>query len=534
VASNLPPGTTLWVDTNVKLGDIWEYQVKRQNTWKFNDQSYDATGYTCGAVLKDNTDYQGRLILIAADNIVHKLPSRYNRLKKELTGDGWFVNELIIPKARGWDNGGAVVSVKDKIMAVFKNAPGIDKPKILFILGHIPLPRSGSTPITAPDDHDQNKGARGCDVFYADVDGVFTDTDSFNPGTLQTALLKNKPGDFKWDQDFFPSDIEMAFGRIDFADIHDYSLSELQMMEIYLDKLSHYKNVSNGFDMGNKSGFSLGHTNSNDGSYRNLANISKAENVYENRSNLPHPKWVKKNGPFKIYMQNKNRPKISDWDTYGMDATVFSSDQSFWGFNDLPQHSRIYNKIISLIMAKNKHNRDYSRIRALLASNTKCLVTLWTTTGVNTFYQACSGDPLGLAVKEIMNHNATNNNIEKPPQEWDNSTFWNRTHFTYNGDPTLRLYQVQPPSNLSVSTHSNSASLSWKASPDPNVIGYHIYKSTSEFGIFNKITSDPLPQLHYIDKGFQQDNTYMVRAVKIEESGCGKFLNPSIGIFVTL
>lgn len=531
VAANLPPGTHQWVDTNVNLGEIWEYQIKRQNAWPYKGQLYDATGYTCGAVLTDKTDYQGQLILLVADNIVSQLPGKYKRLKKELTGEGWFVNEIIVAKARGWNSGDRIVAVKNKIIATFETAPKDDKPRILFIIGHVAMPRSGSTAVIAPDDHDQNKGARGCDAYYADLDGIFTDRATFDPGGLQTPLAKNRPNDFKWDQDFFPSDIEMAFGRIDFEDIRDYGLSEIQMIETYLDKLSHYKRVSTGYNMGQKTAFFLGHPNSNDGSYRSLPNISTAANVYENTSQRPHPQWVKENGPFKIYMQNKGIPKISDWDTHGMNATVFSSDQSYWGFNDVPQGSRIHDKIKKVFMAKDPHDREYGRIRALLASNTKCLVTLWTTTGVNTFYQACSGDPLGLAVKRIMNHNTLNNNIEKPPQEWDHKAFWNRTYFAYNGDPTLRLYQVQPPSKLSVLKHHNNATLAWKASPDKAVIGYHIYKSTTKFGIYNKLTHRPIPQLTYRDNTFQKKDNYMVRAIKIEESGCGKFLNPSIGIF---
>ena len=122
-----------------------------------------------------------------------------------------------------------------------------------------------------------------------------------------------------------------------------------------------------------------------------------------------------------------------------------------------------------------------------------------------------------------MNHNTQNKNIEKPPQEWDRKAFWNRTHFAYNGDPTLRLFQVQPPSNLSILKHNDSATLAWEASPDKAVIGYHIYKSTTEFGIFNKLTHRPIAQLTYRDNSFQKKDTYMVRAIKIEESGCGKF-----------
>ncbi len=306
----------------------------------------------------------------------------------------------------------------------------------------------------------------------------------------------------------------MAFGRVDFADIIDFPLSELQLTERYLDRLSNYKNVAAGFDMGDKTGFFLGYDNSNDGSYRTLPNISKAANVIQNTIGAPYPQWVQANGPFKVYMQNQNFPEVGEWKTYGMDATVFSSDQSYWGFNDEPQ------------------SFYYSRIRALLAADTKCLVTLWTTSAVNTFHQACSGEPLGNAIKETMNYNVISNNIERPPQKWDTEDWWNRTHFAYNGDPTLRLYQTRPPSSLVVNKINNQAILSWNASPDSTVIGYHIYKSTNEFGVFERITTAPLNTLNYTDSSYQQNDWYMIRAIKIAESGCGKFLNPSLGIFV--
>lgn len=513
VATALPAGTTSWTDTDVHQGEVWEYQVKRTNTWFYAGESHDATGYTVGSLLKDKSNYQGQMILLVASNISSALPAKYTRLKKELTGEGWLVNEIIVPAAHGWGSGDTVVGIRNQVAAVYNNAPASDKPKMLFILGHVPMPRSGSTTVTAPDGHDQNKGARGCDGYYADIDGIYTDVATFNPGGLATPLAINLPGDYKWDQDFFPSALEMAFGRVDFAGLSNTTLSEVQLTERYLDRLSNYKMVAAGYDMGDKSAFYLGYDNSNDGSYRTLSNLSKAENVMQNTAGAPHPQWVQANGPFKVYMQNANFPEQSEWQTYGLNATVYSSDQSYWGFNDEPQ------------------SFYYSRIRGLLAENTKCLAMLWTTAAVNFFYQACSGDPLGFAVKEVMNHNTANNNVQKPPQNWDASDWWNRTHFSFNGDPTLRLYQLKPPSNLAISNVNNQAVLSWTASPDAAATGYHVYKSSTEFGKFTRVTSSPLTTLNYTDADYHYNDWYMVRAVKPEESGCGTFLTPSMGIF---
>ncbi len=514
VATNLPSGTASWVDHNVNIGEQWEYQIKRLGTWTFNSNTYDATGYTIGSVLFDNSVGQGQMILLVARNIIDSLPEKYTRLKKELTAEGWFVNELVVNRAGSWDSGDTVVSIKSQIKTIYNNAPANDKPKCIFILGHVPLPRSGSTTVTAPDAHDQNKGARGCDAYYADMDGIYTDTATFNPGGLSSDLAINLPGDFKWDQDFFPSDIEMAFGRIDFADLTDYSLTEIKMTENYLDRLSNYKNVNPGFNMGEKSAFFYGFTNSNDGSYRSLPSISKSINVFENTVGAPHPQWVKDNGPFKIYMQNLTVPLTTEWDTLGMNATVFTSDQSYWGYGDVPQ------------------NYIYSRIRSLLAADSKCLITLWTTTGLNIFHQAGTGEAFGIAVKEIMNHNSTNQLLEKAPQNYDTEDWWNRTHFAFYGDPTVRLFQVAPPSGLSLADSNGYAAMRWTASPNPEVVGYHVYESNSEFGVFARITGSPVLNTGYILSNYHFGNWYMVKAVKIQESGCGMFLNPSIGISV--
>ena len=188
----------------------------------------------------------------------------------------------------------------------------------------------------------------------------------------------------------------MAFGRVDFADLTEISTPEITLIENYLDRLSHYRNVSDGFYMGEKSAFYFGYNNSNDGSYRSLVNISKPENVFQKTDNSNHNQWVLNNGPFKIYMQNVTIPNLDDWLNYGMNATVYSSDQSYWGFGDVPQPLGVY-----------------SRIRTLLGMESKCLVALWTTMGINIFYQSCDGLSIGEAMKEIINHNEVNQYLEK-------------------------------------------------------------------------------------------------------------------------
>jgi hypothetical protein len=511
-ASNLPPGTTSWTDNNVQIGETWEYQIKRAASWNWFGTLYDATGYSQVAVRSDRALPQGRMILVVSSTIANALPTKVTRLRRELTADGWFVEQLVVNTPAGWDAGNAVVALRQQIQSLWNAAPANDKPKQLFLLGHVPLPRSGSTFVTAPDEHDENKGARGCDAYYADIDGVYTDTATFNPGGLATPLAINLPGDFKFDQDFFPSDVEMAFGRVDFRDLTDTPLSEVAATEQYLDRLSNYRNVAPGFFMGNRSAFHFGYDNSNDSTYRSLPNLSGSANVFQNYTGLPHPQWVAQNGPFMVYQQNVSVPDFGEWLQYGMNATVYSSDQSYWGFGDVPQQGSIY-----------------SRIRALLTANSKCLVALWTTTGLNTYYPAGAGETIGEAFRKCMNHNATNNLQERPPQGYDTPDWWNRTHFAFYGDPTIRLHQVEPSGALRAAAGGSGVYLNWAASPDPRLLGYHIYQATAEFGPYTRLTAAPLSTQSFFVPAGTAGQWFMVRAIIEQTTGSGRFLNPSLG-----
>jgi len=515
--SGLPAGTISWTDSNVQEGDLWEYQIRRTQA------SGDALGYVAGSYYFDQSDYRGQMILAISDDLIETLPDHINRLKKDLTADGWFVNELIISNGgNSFDYGDQVIDVKNAITNIYDSAPTDDKPMVLTILGNVPLPRSGQG-LQPPDGHIEASGARGSDVYYADIDGLFSDIATYDVPEQNDPILKNYPGDFKWDQDVIPSELEMAFGRINFhRSVDGNVLAEEQAMRQYLDRLHDFRYVTSGTKLGTRSAFyANGYSNSTDASYRSLPALSGGSDIMDSgiSNESGHCEWVKNNGPFLWYMQNQFVPQLTEWETHGMDALVYSSDQSYWGYGDLPN---------------NGSNSGWSSaaIRRILSyDNSNCLIALWTTSAINVFHQAGVGEPLGYACKQIMDHNEQNQKLEKVHQEWDTPEWWNRTHFNFFGDPTLRLYQTFPPSDLALGTEA-PLSLEWTPSIDPNIIGYHVYKSDSELGKYVKLTLDPITDTNYNDPSFIEGEWYMVRAVANQTTGSGIFLNPSHGIFV--
>ena len=82
----------------------------------------------------------------------------------------------------------------------------------VFLFGHIPVPYSGNI---GPDGHSNHIGAWPADVFYADVDGSWTDV-SVNNVSASQERNHNVPGDGKFDQSVIASDLELMIGRVDF------------------------------------------------------------------------------------------------------------------------------------------------------------------------------------------------------------------------------------------------------------------------------------------------------------------------------
>ena len=516
-ADGILPGTTSWIDKNVNLGEVWEYQIRRKHS------TGDAIGYAVAAISYDQSNYRGQMILLISKDYFDKLEDKIVRLKKDLTGDGWYVNELIVAKGDDKLNDGQrVVGVKDSIITIYNEAPIDDKPKVLFVLGAVPLPRLGQG-LQPPDGHIEASGARGSDSYYADIDGVFTDTSTYDIPEQSFALTKNYPGDFKWDQDKIPSKLEMAFGRVSFLKVASGSFTEeIAMMANYLDRLHEYRYVVGGQKMSIKTGFNeTGYSNSTDASYRCLPALSGGDNVLNSSISTSggHNQWVKNQGSLMWYMSNQHVPQLSEWDSIGMNATVYSSDQSNFGYGDIANNSGI-------------NNWQASVIRRILGYDSQCLISLWTTSGINVFHQAGVGEPLGYACKQIMDHNIINQNLEKVEQEWDTPDWWNRTHFNFFGDPTLRLHQTEPASNLQATNENNELRLEWTASNDENIVGYHVYKSDNEFGVYKKITGiDPIINTEFVDPTYTINDWYMVKAIASQTSGSGIFLNPSHGIF---
>src|SRR5262249_49930055 len=83
-------------------------------------------------------------------------------------------------------------------------------------------------------------------------------------------------------------------------------------------------------------------------------------------------------------------------------------------------------------------------------------------------------------------------------------------HVALLGDPTLRMHPVVPPSNLQANSNGSTITLTWNASNDADVVGYHVYRGGGPNGQFARLTSTPISGTSFTDSGNVTGATYMV------------------------
>ena len=95
----------------------------------------------------------------------------------------------------------------------------------------------------------------------------------------------------------------------------------------------------------------------------------------------------------------------------------------------------------------------------------------------------------------------------------NNSSFSDYTSAT-TPDETM----PSPPTGLNVSNPTNnSLTISWDANPEPDVVGYFLYRNTFSLGKFDKLNTELLTQTQYIDTGLDENTIYYYKVKAVDE-----------------
>jgi len=520
---------TSWTDAGVTLGTEYEYrfQLITPDPPAATDgtPSGDLYNYLRAGVKIDRTGARGRIVLLVAQDVVANLPAELARYEQDLVGDGWIVHR--IETVRGDTTKGSTDpfvdttqfqnrthdAIRNQIKTLHSTYPG--EVKHVMMLGRVPAPRSGLNTF-GPDGHG-SKGAVGTDGYYAEMnnDSSWTDTGS-NSG--YTGAKVNAPNDGKFDIERTPSTnlsfYDLGFSRMDLGMMRE----EFAGLRNWLNKVHRYRHAHPDMQPGRRTFYRDGYDNVGETFWHvapaltGLANASFVNALPPATGIDTDSAYTAATGPYLFYFKGGNPPEN---DTGGR-ALMWTGMQSHYGYWF-----------------------DNSTMAARLGEDGLTLSWTWSIWGLRYFYHPLgTGDVMGEVTRISANNRGINttNGLYRYDTDYDgNGDATGLNFMNHMGDVALRLFHFPPASHLVVNPTVSGAQLSWTASPEPGLLGYHIYRSASPSGPFTKLTTNPVAATTYTDAATTSGTaTYMVRAVKLETTGSGTFLNPAQGIFQTV
>lgn len=435
-------------------------------------------------------EHRGSLLLVVDENYAQPLASEIGQLEQDLQADGWEVLRFDV----GRDE--PVTVVKSLIVNAYSQHPGL---KMVYLLGHIPVPYSGNI---YPDGHSENHwGAWPADVFYGDLDGIWTDV-TVNNLTAQFAANHNQPGDGKFDQSAIPSKVELVVGRVDLFDMPAFGQSDVELTRRYLQKAHHFKmgdlDVQRRALVDDHLGIVLGAPAAS--GWRNFAPMFTADEV----------------AALDYFSTMKSGSYL--W-SFGGGSGTHTSANGIGSTQDFA--SDTLRNIFTMLLGSQfgDWNNPDNFLRAPLASPGWTLTSCWAGNPPFTFYSMALGQPIGLSL--LQTQNASESDYYPGPQ---------LVHTALMGDPTLRLHPLKPPTDVTAAAGNGAVLVEWSASTDSGVMGYHVYRRGAGLGSFLRLTPEPVTGFSFLDEMPLPDSAcYLVRAVKLETSGSGSYYNLSLG-----
>lgn len=500
----LPTNAIGYVDTNVAVGGTYEYRIRKDA--KEGTSTYTGFGYIYAGVQAPLVDARGKVLLLVDATMANALAVELARLQLDLAGDGWTVLRYDVPRqavaasdlnTNNWPARAAeVAALKNVVLTNFAADPL--NVKSVFLLGHVPVPYSG---YLCPDGHGDHCGSWPADVFYGDMDGVWTDT-STTATNVSRMENRNVPGDGKFDQSTPPSAVELQVGRVDLWNMPSFALSETELLRQYLSKDHQFRlrqtNPPRRGLVDDHFGTFSGEAFAANG-YRNFAPFFGASNVAAGA-------W------FSTLAANSYM-----WGC----ACGGGSYTSEGGVGVTADFAR-QQTLVTFTMHFGSYFGDYDSqnnlMRAQLANAGGGLTCMWAGRPHMFFHQMGLGESVGYCARATENSGGSLYNG------------YTSTHVNLLGDPTLRMHMVAPPSALAATDNGPAGrQLRWRPSTE-TVLGYHIYSAQSAAGPFMRLNADLLTDTNFTDATPAGD-LYMVRAVKLETAASGTYTNISQGVF---
>lgn len=484
---SLAGNVTSYRDTNVVAGKIYEYHITRQNNTS-NVAAPIAAGINVAP-----THYRGGVILVIEASLQSSLSTEIDRYQADLMDEGWSVASLWVSSQSKPD------SVKLAIKNVLSTMPDI-KFRSLVLIGRVPVPYAG---YLAPDGHTPDHlGAWPADVYYGDLDGVWTDN-IINATEASGTRNDNVPGDGKYDNSSLPGAVELEVGRIDLSDLPAFPKSETELLRQYFDK-------NHQFRRGTLPYVRRGLIQNNFGSYAEAFGQSGLNNFCRlfGRDSVFYL-------PYKATLQ-----QASYLCSYGCGAGHYQGASGIGTTSELvnENHQTIFTMVFGSYFGDWHNSNNY--LRAALASG-QTLTNCWAGRPVWYIHHMAVGETIGYGARISQNNSS----------EFTAGYGATGVHVALMGDPTLTLLPYEGIDTFYAKVIKDSLYLNWEGLTS-EVQSYYVYqKKGNRYELITPVAINGTQlSLGCVKKGSYE---FMVRPVRLETTGSGSYYNLGAGKSLT-
>ncbi|HEY1046703.1 MAG TPA: T9SS type A sorting domain-containing protein [Bacteroidia bacterium] len=504
--------TNTYTDATPSKGVVYEYRIL-----KIKSGSIRAIGYVASGIDIPLTHYKKNILILVDSTTYNGIDSSYwKTLKNDYYMDGYGVKLTLVSTYH------TPVQIKSFISAWYNSNKQVNKHCLL--IGRIPVAYSGNmlanTFDLPPDAHPDHGGAWPTDLYYAEMDGNWTDVNTMITNISRNEN-KNVPGDGKFDQHFIPDNIDIQIGRVDMRNLPSQGMSEIALIRQYLDKLHNYKSgnvkvpvrafISDNF------GYLGGEMPMRSG-WNNASAVVGANNI------------ASSGNYFDSAIANSYL-----WSNY-MGGGSYST---CGGVGSSSQYKDSIRTVFNISFGSYFGDWDVSDnlLRSCLASKGLTLTNVWAHRPHWYFHQMAMGIPIGHSVITSQNNLSDFNLATGYIGSFSGNYLDRRISMNLLGDPTLRIRYFDSPKNpSSVAANNNKfVTLSWGASNESGLLGYNIYRTSKKDDVYYLVNKTPVSGLSYTDSTpFNGTNYYVIKAVKMETSNCGTYTNSSLGVMTVI
>jgi hypothetical protein len=500
--ATLPASATGYTDFAVVDGAVYEFEVRMQlNVQGGGGEWLNAYSYLYAGGNVPAPDSKGKALMVVDSSVSAALANELAVFQRDLIGAGWAVVRRDVSRTA------SPVDVRNQIKAEHDADPF--NLRTVVLIGHVPVPYSGNV---APDLHESHRGAWPADGFYGELDGTWTDS-TVNVTSFDNEENDNRPGDGKFDQSQFPSAVDLEVGRIDFWNLPAFGArSEVDLLRNYFRKNHEFRHR----------GFTAARRGLIRDNFGDLNGDAPAVDAWRHYTPFFGRGNVREAGPGGFL------PTLSAesflW-AYGCGGGGFAKADGVGTTYDFAASDP---QAVFLILHGSYFgdwNIGDNFLRAAAATPNYTLASIWS--GLPHWFM----HPMGLGANIGYCTRIVQNNIDDYKSHRNLSP--NQVHISLIGDPTLEMFPVVPPSNLTAAA-GPVVSLNWTGAAEENLAGYHVYYATNPNGPFQRLTSAPVNATSYAHSIGAGTYHYMVRSLKLERTGSGTFYNLSQGITATV